>query len=77
MMDQEFDKVKDTCNTVEINTTAAHEHVGDIRTIKEQGRAIVSDLPYTILPRQVTIHLIYFAVLWFNSIPAAAGISDK
>jgi hypothetical protein len=76
-MDQEFDKVEVTCNTVEINTTAAREHVRDIRTIKEQGRAIVSDLPYTILPRQVTIHLIYFAVLWLNSVPAAAEVSIK
>ena len=49
MMDQEFDKVKDTCDTVEINTTAAHEHVGEIkqyiRTIKKLSCAIVSDLP--------------------------------
>jgi hypothetical protein len=38
MMDQEFDKVEDACNMVEINTTAAREHVGEIerfiRTIK-------------------------------------------
>ena len=49
MMDQKFDKVEDTCNTVKINTTAAREHVREIkqyiRTIKEQGHAIVSDLP--------------------------------
>jgi len=30
MMDQEFDKVEDACNMVEINTTAAREHVGEI-----------------------------------------------
>ncbi len=54
MMDQEFDKVEEACNTVEINTTAAREHVGDIkryiRTIKERGRAIVLDLPYKNTP---------------------------
>jgi hypothetical protein len=81
MMDQEFDKVEEVCNTVEINTTAAREHVGEIKryihTIKDRGRAIVSDLPYKILPRQVTIHLIYFAVLMLNSVPAAARVSDK
>jgi hypothetical protein len=81
MMDQEFDKVKDACNMVEINTTAARKHVGKIkcfiRTIKERSRALVSDLPYTPLPCQVVIHLVYFAVLWLNSLPAAAGVSDK
>jgi hypothetical protein len=81
MMDQEFDKVEDACDMVEINTTAAHEHVGKIkhfiRTIKERSRALVSDLPYTPLPRQVVIHLVYFAVLWLNSLPAAVGVSDK
>ena len=30
MMDQEFDKVEDACDTVEMNTTAAREHVGKI-----------------------------------------------
>ncbi len=81
MMDQEFDKVKDACKMVEINTTAARKHVGKIerfiRTIKERSRALVLDLPYTMLPCQVVIHLVYFAVLWLNSLPAAAGVSDK
>jgi hypothetical protein len=81
MMDQEFDKVEDACEMVEINTTVARKHVGKIerfiRTIKERSRALVSDLPYTMLPRQVIIHLVYFAVLWLNSLPAAAGVSNK
>jgi hypothetical protein len=29
IMDQEFDKVEDTCNIVKINTTAAREQVGE------------------------------------------------
>ncbi len=81
MMDQEFDKVEDACDMVEINTTVERKHVGKIkrfiRTIKEPSRALVSDLPYTPLPRQVVIHLVYFAVLWLNSLPAAAGVSNK
>ncbi len=81
MMDQEFDKVEDACNMVEINTTAACKHVGKIkhfiRTIKEPSRALVLDLPYMPLPRHVIIHLVYFAVLWLNSLPAAVGVSDK
>jgi hypothetical protein len=81
MMDQEFDKVKDGCNMVEINTTMACKHVGKIkrfiRTIEECSCTLVLDLPYTLLPCQVIIHLVYFAVLWLNSLPAAAGVSDK
>ncbi len=81
MMDQEFDKVKDACNMVEINITAVREHIGEIerfiRTIKECSHTLMSDLPYNILPCQVTIHLVYFAVLWLNSLPAAAGVSKK
>jgi hypothetical protein len=81
MMDQEFDKVEDACNMVEINTTAAPEHVGKIkrfiRTIEECSHAPVLDLTYTLLPCQVVIHLVYFAVLWLNSLPAATGVSDK
>ncbi len=80
-MDQEFDKIEDTFDMAEINTTAARKHVGIIKwfihTIKERNRALVSDLPYNILPHQVTIHLVYFAVLWLNSLPAAAGVSKK
>jgi hypothetical protein len=81
MMDQEFDKVEEACDMVEINTTAARKHVGEIerfiRTIKERSRALMSDLPYNILLHQITIHLVYFAVLWLNSLPAAAGVSKK
>jgi hypothetical protein len=81
MMDQEFDRVKEACDMVEINTTVAHKHVGEIkwfiRTIKERSRTLMSDLLYNILPRQITILLVYFAVLWLNSLPAAAGVSKK
>jgi hypothetical protein len=81
MMDQEFDKVENIVNMVKINTTAARKYVGDIerniRVIKERSRAIVSNLPYKILPRQVIIHLIYFSVLWLNSLPSAVGILNK
>jgi hypothetical protein len=77
MMDQEFDKIEDKIKLVEINTTTACKHVGKIKhtiqTIKEHSQALLSDLPYSILPQQVVIHLVYFAVLWLNSLPAAAG----
>jgi hypothetical protein len=62
---------------VEINTTAARKHVGEferyIQTIKEYSHALVLDLPYTKLPCQIVIHLVYFAALWLNSLPVALG----
>jgi hypothetical protein len=61
MMDQEFDKIEGAINMVEIITTTTREHIGKvepfIRTIKEQSQALVLDLPFKILPRQVVIHL--------------------
>jgi hypothetical protein len=65
---------------VELNITAACKYIGKfelfIQMIKECSLALVSDLPYSVLPRQVVIHLVYFAVLWLNSLPAAVGVSE-
>ncbi len=81
MINQEFDKVEDANEIVEINTTTASKHVGKIKqyicAAKERSHALLLDLPFTVLPRQVIIHLVYFAVLWLNSLPAAAGVSKK
>jgi hypothetical protein len=81
MMDQEFNKIDDKTDMVEINTNAACEHIGKIdryvRTIKEQSCALVSDLPFEVLPHQVVIHLFYLAVLWLNSLPVAAEVSEE
>jgi hypothetical protein len=65
-MDQEFDKVKNACKMVKLNTAAARKHMGEIkryiRTIKECSCTLLLDLPYTKLPHQVVLHLVYFAV---------------
>jgi hypothetical protein len=81
MINQEFDKIKDAIKMVQINTTIACKHIGNIeqfiRTIKERSQALVLDLPYKVLPCQVAIHLVYVAVLWLNSLPVAVGVSEK
>ena len=45
MMDMEFEKVKEKMTIVEINTTAAREHVAEIergiRFLKERARCVV------------------------------------
>ena len=44
LMDMEFEKVKDEVALVELNTTAAREHVGEIkrsiRVVKERCRCV-------------------------------------
>ena len=65
-MDQEFDKVENEVGLVSINTIAACKHVaeieGMIRVIRERSRVIMTTLPYTVLPCQFVIHIIFFAV---------------
>ena len=55
MMDRDFAKLESSFDLLEINTTAAREHVGEIKqsvhTIKECGRSISTVLSYTVLPK--------------------------
>ena len=48
LMDMEFEKIKHVFDKVEVNTTAAREHVGEIergiRLMKERSRCVISDL---------------------------------
>ena len=81
LMDQKINKLELKLDIVEINTTAAREHIGkieqNIRTIKERARAIVTILPCGILPKQLVILLVYFVVMFINCLSAAKGISEK
>ena len=49
-MDMEFEKVKDEIALVELNITAAREHVGEIersiRVVKERRRCVYTSLPF-------------------------------
>jgi len=80
-MDQEFDKVKDKMPSLEVNTTAAREHVGEIergiRLVKERCRGVRAIMPFQQIPKSFVIHLVYFCVMWLNSFPAKQGISKK
>ena len=62
LMDQEFDKVTDLLPNVEVNTTAACEHIAEIkrmhRTIKEHARRTRAMLPFAHLPKPIVINLI-------------------
>ena len=80
MMDMEFEPVTHELDLAEVNTTAAREHVGEIkrgiRTIKERARCSLLVLPFKHIPRQMTIHLIYFGVMWPNAVPSNLDVSQ-
>ena len=56
IMEQEFDKIFDEVPKLEINTTAARKHVGEIeraiRTVKERSLAVVSYQTYAFSKNQ-------------------------
>ena len=73
MMDMEFEKVKDLVPLVEVNTTAAREHVGlkerKIRHLKEKVRATTSEFPFVWIPILVLIQTVYSCAFWINAFP--------
>ena len=84
MMDMEFVKIKNKFDRVEVNSTAAHEHVGEmergIRLVKERIRCIISDLHsagFTHLHRMIVVHCVYFVIMILNAVPADSGILEK
>ena len=62
---------------MEVNTTAAREHVPEIerriRTIKERVRATTSKFPFNPVPFLVLIQTVYTIVLWMNAIRPISG----
>jgi hypothetical protein len=81
MMDMEFEKLKDLLPNIALNTTAAQEHVGEIkrkiRVIKESARGMISTLPYEMLLKLVIIKLLHFCVMWMNLFPVKSRVSEK
>ena len=79
LMDIEFKKVRDHVPMLDVNTTAASEHVRDIERriclIKEQARGIVCTLPYSRLSRIMLIHLLHYITMWLNNFPVSNGVS--
>ena len=83
-MDMEFKKIKDEFDRVEVNTTAAREHVGEIergiRLVEEWSLCIISDLRvagFTFLHKMIIVPCVYFVVMMLNTVPDAFGIFDK
>ncbi len=78
LMDNEFESLQNLVPIIVVNTTAAKEHVPEIkrriRLIKEQGRGILNTLPYKKMPQLMLIELIYHVVLWLNASPIKSGV---
>ena len=84
MMNMEFVKIQDNFDMVEVNTTAAREHVREmeqgIQLVKDQSRCVISDLRsagFTYLPKMTVVHCVYFVVMMLNAVPANSGILEK
>jgi len=79
LMDNEFECLRNLVPIIEINTTAANEHVPEIerriRLIKERARGVLNTLPYKKMPQLILIELIYYVVLWLNAFPMKSGVS--
>ena len=79
LIDTEFVKIKDLCGLVEVNTTAAQEHVPKvecmIRTVKQRLRSITSDFPFSPIPKMVLIHSVYHVIMMLNAFPQDQGVT--
>ena len=75
LMDREFVPMKHDLASagIQLNTTAANEHVPkierQIRVIKERVRATRHTLPFKLIPLLMLIELVYCSTLWINAFP--------
>jgi hypothetical protein len=64
---------------INLNTTAASEHVPDverkIRVLKERARALRSTLPFKIIPGRIIIEMLANVVPWINAFLQSSGVS--
>ena len=79
LIDIEFEKIKEELLPVEVNTTAAREHVpkieGKIRTMKERVRSATSDSPFDPIPRMILIQTVYTIIMWLNAVWPLSGVT--
>ena len=63
-----------------VNTASANEHVPEIerqiRVVKEQSRATRHGLPFSRMPKLVTIFIVFAAAKMLNLFPPKGGASD-
>ncbi len=79
MMDNEFKKLRNLVPILVMNTTAAKEHMPEVKQhiplLKECRRGIVNTLPFIKMPQVILIKPIYHVVLWLNAFLTKTGMS--
>ena len=81
LADFEFESVQPTTAIlgINLNTTSASEHVGDIERficlLKERLRGLTSTLPFTKYPKLMKTAIVIFCVFWLNIFPKKGGVS--
>jgi hypothetical protein len=79
LMDNDFKKLRNLVPILVVNTTAAKEHVPEVKRriqlIKERGKSILNTLPFKKMPQVILIELIYHIVLQLNAFPTKTGMS--
>ena len=74
----DFDKIKAILLQLNINSSAAGEHVAEverhIRLLKDRCRGILSTLPFKQVPNIILIHLLQFIMMWLNAFPIKNGV---
>jgi len=77
--DLEFQALENEIPGVRFNLAAQNEHVPMveryIRTIKDRARSCYSRLPFSRIPKQIIIYLIYNTIFWLNTFPGSDGVS--
>ena len=82
IMDGEFESMRSEINEIglELNTTAANEHVPkierQIRVIKERTRCIRHTLPFKFIPLLMVVEMVYMSCMWINAFPPKGGVSE-
>jgi hypothetical protein len=82
LMDGEFEAVKERlAGLIEINTTAANEHVPEIerkiRHVKERCHASKASLPFDVLPNLIIRNLVIHVTMMLNAHIDKQGISEE
>jgi hypothetical protein len=66
---------------IAVNCVSRDEHVPEIerhiRTVKERTHCIYNQLPFTKMPAQITIEMVYASTFWLNMFLPTNGVSKK
>ena len=77
--DNEFEPVREHFRPIFFNVVAADEHVGDversIRTVKEDVRCLLADLPYHAYPKEMVVGAVVSAIRMRNRLPSQHCVS--